>query len=68
MILDHAGIKLDIPPFTFGNECDMQIRDQLAKLHDALRPRKTPLANQQKKVKEVMLSIKGILEMKSKQK
>lgn len=66
MIVEHAGIKVDIPPFTFGNEYDIQIRDHLAKLHDALRPRKIPMANQERTVKFIMLAIKGTLEMKNK--
>lgn len=68
MKITHAGITLDIPPPQFGNEHDIQIRDLQGKLHDALRPRKTPLANQERKVKDIMLSLQGVLQMRANQK
>lgn len=65
MIVERYGIKIDIPPAQFGNEYDMQVQKLLAKLHELERPRKTPVTKLEQKVKDVMQSLKGTLQMRA---
>lgn len=65
MILERYGIKIDIPPAQFGNEYDIQLQGMLAKLNDLERPRKTPVTKLEQKVKDIMQTIKGILQMRA---
>lgn len=66
MIIEHYGIKIDTGPFQFGNEHDIMIRDEMAKLNNLLRPMKVPPTKLDQKVKEVMRRIEGLVEMKKK--
>lgn len=64
MIIEHYGIKIDIPPLSFGDDVSMRIRDEMQKLGDLTRPRKTPIPKQEQKVRAVMQSLKHLAKMK----
>lgn len=67
MIIEHYGIKVEVPPMQFGNEFDVRIRDEIEKIGDLTRRRKTPIPNAEKKVKEIMKTLQYLVNEKRKE-
>lgn len=65
MIVTIKDHKIDIGTPTFGNEYDIQIQEQIGKLTDLLRPRKTPVPKAEQKAKEIINRIKGLVQTKN---
>jgi hypothetical protein len=61
MIVEHYGIKVDIPAPKFGNERDIYIRDAMEELYKAIKNKaKMPEEKKKEKVKTIMLLLKQL--------
>jgi hypothetical protein len=65
MIVTIKDYKIDIGKLEFGNEYDIQINEQLNKLIEVTRTRRVPLPNADKKAKEIIDRIKGLVQSKN---
>jgi hypothetical protein len=65
MIVTIKDYKIDIGVPTFGNDCDIQINEQLGKLTELLRTRKTPVPKLDEKAKAIVERIKGLVHSKN---
>lgn len=65
MIVTIDQYKIDIGTPVFGNEQDIQIREQLGKLTQLCRPTKVPVPKKDEKAKRIVDSIKGLVSIKN---
>lgn len=66
MIVTISDLKIEIGTPKFGNQYDVQIQEQLAKLTQLKRVMKTPVSKREEKIKTALDSIKSLVEMKKK--
>lgn len=65
MIVEHYGIKADIPSPKFGNERDIYIRDAMEELYKAIKNKaKVPEEKKKEKVQIIMMTLKHLCQQK----